>query len=137
MASIGGDILEITFNNSEVGSGSFFPKANEDSTFDAGGFRVDDDQESISGDGEAIYKKNRKRWMFEVVCAMDMNNREDVDKMEKLADSNVETDWTISHSNGTVYGGKGMPVGDLQWNGNASTFTFKASGGQKLRKIIG
>ena len=61
MASYGGDITEITFNNATFGSGSFFPKASEDSTFDLGGFRVDDDADSISGDGAGIYRKNRKR----------------------------------------------------------------------------
>ena len=137
MASFGGDITEITFNSPTFGNGSIFPKASEDSTFDPGGFRVDDDMDSISGDGAGIYKKNRKRWSFEVVCAMDMNDREDVNKLVSLASANEESEWTITHVNGTVYGGKGFPVGDLQWNGNAATFTFKASGGGIMSKIVG
>ena len=115
----------------------YFQKANEDSTFDPGGFRNDDDADSISGSGQAIYKKNRKRWSFEVVCAMDMNEAEEVDVLKNIAKENEEADWTITHINGTVYGGKGLPVGDLQWNGNASTFTFKVGGSNILSKIVG
>ena len=137
MASFGGDILEITFNNPTFGSGSFFPKASEDSTFDPGGFRVDDDADSVSGDGQGIYKKNRKRWAFDVTCAQDMNNREDVDKLINIVESESETDWTISSVNGTVYAGKGYPVGDINFNGNAATFALKVSGGGRMKKIVG
>ena len=137
MASHGGDLVEITFNNSVVGSGAFFAKASEDSTFDPGGYRIDDDMDSISGDGQAIYKKNLKRWSLEAVCAQDMNSREDVDKLVSLAESDIETNWTVEHSNGTVYDGFGKPVGDLQWNANAATFTLKISGSGRMTKIVG
>ena len=137
MASFGGDITEITFNSASVGNGAFFPKANEDSTFDPGGFRIDDDADSVSGDGAGIYKKNRKRWSFEVLCAMDMNSREDAEKVNALAAANEEADWTITSVNGTVYAGKGYPVGDINWNGNAATFTVKVSGGGRMTKIVG
>lgn len=133
----GGDITEITFNHPTLGSGTIYPKANEDSTFDPGGFRTDDDQDSIAGNGAAIYKKTRKRWMFETTCAVDMNEKEEVEILSKITEQTEEADWTISSINGTVYGGKGLPVGDLNWNGNASTFTFKVSGGVKLLKIVG
>ena len=137
MASKGGDIIEVTYNHPTLGNGTFFPKANEDSTFDTGGFRVDDDQDSISGDGEAIYKTTRKRWMFECVCAQDMNNREDADKWVQIAEADEEAEFTFTHINGTVYGAKGKPVGDINWNGNAGTFTLKCSGGQRMTKIVG
>jgi len=138
MASHGGDIVEVTYNHPTLGSGTFFAKANEDSTFDPGGFRVDDDMDSVSGDGESIRKKTRKRWSVEMVMAQDMNNRQDVEnKLVPLAEADEEAEWTIEHSNGTVYTGKGSPVGDLQWNANAATFTLKVSGGQRLTKIVG
>lgn len=133
----GGDIKEITFNHPILGSGTIYPKANEDSTFDPGGYRNDDDQDSIAGNGAAIYKKTLKRWMFETTCAVDMNDKEEVQILADISEQTEEADWTIESVNGTIYGGKGLPVGDLNWNGNASTFTFKVSGGGKLLKIVG
>jgi len=137
MASYGGDIIEVTFNHPALGNGTFFPKANEDSTFDTGGFRVDDDADSVSGDGEPIYKKTRKRWSFETVCAMDMNNRQDAVVWSDIAEADEEAEFTITSSNGTVWGGKGKPVGEINFNGNAATFPLKAGGGKKLKKIVG
>ena len=46
-----------------------------------------------------------------------------------MAGDPQEADWTITHYNGTVWGGKGAPVGDVQGATNAATFTLKISGG--------
>ncbi len=135
--AVGGDIIEITFNHPTVGSGVILPKANEDSTFDTGGFRSNDDVNMIAGNGEMIDQMNRVRWSLETVIAWDMNIRGDLEKLVELAESPVEAEWTITNINGTVYGGTGKPVGDLQGNGNAATFTLKISGGNKLKKIVG
>lgn len=135
--AVGGDIVEITFNHPTVGSGVLFPKAGEDSTFDTGGFRSNDDANMVAGNGEMIDQMNRVRWSLEAVIAWDMNTRGDLEKMVELAGSPVEAEWTVTNINGTVYGGTGKPVGDLQGNGNAATFTLKVSGGQKMKKIVG
>ncbi len=135
--AVGVDIIEITFNHPIVGSGVILPKSNEDSTFDTGGFRSNDDANMVAGNGEMIDQMNRVRWSFEVVVAWDMNTRGDLEKLVELAESPVETEWTITNINGTVYGGTGKPVGDMQGNGNAATFTLKVSGGNKLKKIVG
>ncbi len=137
MSVIAGDVDEITFNHPEIGSGTIFPKAAEDSTFDPGGFRTDDDANGIDGSGSMIRKMNRNRWSFSGVIAWDMNVREDLDKIKKLAGHPVEATWTITHHNGTVWGGKGAPVGDVAGNGNAGTFQLKLAGGQELTKIVG
>lgn len=135
--AVGGDIIEITFNHPTIGSGVILPKSNEDSTYDLGGFRSNDDANMIAGNGEMIDQMNRVRWSLEAVIAWDMNVRGDLEKLVELAASPVEADWTITNINGTVYGAAGKPVGDLQGNGNAATFTLKVSGGQKLKKIVG
>ena len=134
---VGGDIVEITFNHPTIGSGIIFPKANEDSTFDTGGFRSNDDADMVDGSGEMIDQINRKRWSFESTIAWDMNTREDLDKLSQLAADPVDADYTITHINGTVWGAKGKPVGDLAGNGNAATFPLKLAGGGKMKKIIG
>lgn len=133
----GGDILEITFNHPTLGSGVIYPKSGEDSTFDLGGFRSDDDAQAVAGNGQMIDKMNRKRWSVDTVIAWDMNTDITLEKIVALAGSPVMADYTITHINGTVYGGKGKPVGDLQGNGNAATFPLKISGGDKLKKIGG
>jgi hypothetical protein len=136
MATVAGDIIEVTYNHPTLGSGVFYPKSAEDSTYDLGGYRGADDANMVDGSGATIRQLNRVRWSFEVVCASEMNVRQDLENLTALAGSDVEADWTITHINGTVYGGKGAPVGDIQANGNAGTFTLKVSGGGVMKKIV-
>lgn len=135
--AVGGDLIEITYNHPTLGSGVIFPKASEDSTFDLGGFRANDDANMIDGGGNMIDQLNRVRWSMESTIAWDMNSRTELEKLTALSASPVQADWTFSHINGTVYGGKGKPVGDMQGNGNAATFSLKISGGGVLKKIVG
>lgn len=135
-AATGGDITEISFNHPTIGSAILYCKASEDNTFDLGGFRSDDDDDGVDGGGNMIDKINRKRWSVDIAnMTNDMNDRQDVEKINLLAASPVLADWTFSHINGTVYGGKGKPVGDIKNNVNASTFPLKIAGGGKLQRI--
>lgn len=133
--AVGGDILEITYNHPTLGNGTIFPKADEDSTFDLGGFRSADDDAGVDGSGSPITTMSRKRWSAEATVAWDMNNRNELEKLVALAEHPVETTFTISHINGSIYGGKGRPVGDLKGAGKGATFPLKISGGGKLNKI--
>ena len=135
--NVGGDIIEVTYNHPTLGTGTFFPKAGEDSTFDLGGFRSNDEANGVTGSGQTIRQINNVRWSFEVACANDMNIAGELEKINDLSASPVEADWTVSHINGAIYKGKGSPVGDVQANGNAATFTLKVSGGGKMKKISG
>jgi hypothetical protein len=137
MASVGGDIIEVTWNHPTLGSGVLYPKAAEDSTIDLGGLRGADDANMVAGNGENIKQLTRTRWSVEVTVANDMNTREDAEKMGALAGSPVDAEWTFSSINGTVWGGTGSPVGDIQPNANAATFTLKVAGGGVLKKIVG
>ena len=133
----GGDIIEITYNHSILGSGVIFAKSAEDSTFDLGGFSSADDSNMVDGGGNMIDTINQKRWKFGVTVSWDMNSANELEKIQKLAASPVQTDWTMSSINGTVWGGKGKPVGDYEGNGNAATFPLLLSGGGRLKKISG
>lgn len=135
--AVGGDLIEGTFNHPVVGTGSFFYKSAEDTTFDTGGFRSNDDVNMITGNGEPIDQMNRSRWFTEGTVAWDMNVRGDLEKMAEIAKQPIPADWTFTHINGTVYGAVGKPVGDLQGNTNQATFTLKVSGGGELKKIVG
>ena len=137
MAAVGGDIIEVTFNSPDgnVGSGVFFAKAAEDSTFNLGGFRNSDDDNMIDGSGKAIYQKNRSRWSFEFITSWDMNTAEEMEKLVALSNSNLEATFTIAHTNGTIYQGTGTVVGDLKGNGNTAQIPVKLSGGGILQQI--
>lgn len=134
--TLGGDILEITFNHPTIGAGRFAPKANEDTTFDKGGFRATDDANGVDGSGAPITQLNRVRWMFEGPVAWDNGNDPDAaDRLIQLSGSPVDADWTFTHINGNVYAGKGRPVGDIQVNANSGIISMKISGGGTLDKI--
>ena len=137
MAFTGGDIVEITSKHPTLGSITLFPKSSEDSTFNPGGFRGEDDMAKIAGDGSSIRTLNRNRWAVELPIAWDMNDANEIDKLTALAGSPVESDWTFSHMNGTVWGGKGSPVGEIPGNANTAIITLKLSGGGELKKIVG
>ncbi len=76
MAAVGGDI-KVTYNHPVLGSGSFYRKAGEDSTYDLGGLRINDEANGIDGAGNAIVQMNRARWSFEITISHDMNDREE------------------------------------------------------------
>ena len=132
---VAGDLTEITYNHPSLGTGRLYPKAGEDSTFDYGGYTSADDANMIAGNGQMIDKMSAKRWSLSATIAWDMNDTNELSKLSALAASPVQADWTITHINGTVWGGKGKPVGDIQGNGNAGTIALKISGGLGMAKI--
>lgn len=135
MGAVGGDILEIAFNH-PIGSGTVFPKANEASSMNTGGFRSDDSDDGVDGSGQMIDKQTRKRWSAESVVAWDNNSRKDLEKMVLLAESPVQATFTISMVSGAVYKATGKPVGDLVGDSLNATFPLKLAGGGKAKKIL-
>lgn len=135
MPVVHGDILEVTFNHSVIGSGIFYPKANEESKYDLGGFRSEDDANGVDGGGNMIDKMSQSRWMFEVPISWDANDKETLEKLNALAASPISAEWGITSINGTVYSGTGKPVGELSGNGMNGTIQLKVSGGGKLKKV--
>lgn len=133
----GGDVIEITYNHDTLGSGTLYVKAGEDSEFDPGGLRSEDDGSGVDGGGNMIDKMNRVRWKSVTTVSWDMNGENEIAKIALLASSPVQADWTIAHVNGTVWSGKGKPVGDYSGNGNAATFPLTLGGGGELKKTIG
>lgn len=132
---VGGDIVEITFNHPTLGSGVLFPKASEDNTYDLGGIRGNDDKNMVTSGGVNIRQLNNTGWRANATCANDMNVGLDIEKINALAADPTEADWTLTHVNGSVYGGKGAPLGDVVNNVNKATFSLILGGGGKLTKI--
>lgn len=134
--AVGGDITEVRWSHPVLGSGVVYPKSGEDATLELGGFRSNDDANSIDGSGTRIDQMNRVCPFFECVVANDMNVNQDAEKISALASHPVPADWTISHISGTTYrltGGK--PVGDIQPNANAATFTLKVAGSGQMKQV--
>ncbi len=131
----GGDILEIVCQHPSLGEFRFAAKSNEDFTIDEGGIRVNDDANQITGGGEAIYQKNRVRWMIEGSVAVDFKIGQTQNSLNQLCESEEEATWTITHITGTIWKGKGYPVGDLQPSTNTAQMTLKVSGGGKLERL--
>lgn len=127
MAASGGVITEITWNHPTLGTGVIYAKGSEDSTYDIGGLRSNDDANMIDGAGNAIYSVNPTRPSFEVTVAWDW----DADTIGVLSDmggSSQEGTWTFTNVNGVIYKLVGKPVGDIKGNGNQSTLPLKIQG---------
>ena len=136
MASIsGGDLIEATYNHPSLGTGTFNFMGSEDGTFMLGGFSTADDTAKIDGAGNAIWTMNQKQWTVEGVISWDMNSGGSLKVLQDLTSSTEDSDWTFSSSNGTIYSGKGRPVGDLAGNTGQSTVGFKIAGGGKLSEV--
>lgn len=131
----GGDTLEITCNHPTLGSLKFATKSNESYTLDPGGYRSNDDANSLTGGGTFVDQVNRVRWLFEGVFMTDFSSNNELDVLPELAASAELGTWTISHISGVVWTGKGKPVGDLQADTNTAQMTVKLSGGGKLVKL--
>tara|TARA_R110001599_G_scaffold318295_2_gene527891 strand:- start:198 stop:599 length:402 start_codon:yes stop_codon:yes gene_type:complete len=131
MGAIGGDIKEISFSNASAGSGTVYCKSAEGSTFDLGGFR---NEITTDGSGQGIRKMNNVPWKMEVTASWDMNTREDLERLDAIANSLDDTTWDITHSNGAIYSGVGTITGDLAGDGNEATISLTVMGGGKLSK---
>lgn len=134
--AVGGDVIEITYNHPTLGSGTFFPKANEGNTFDPGGIRTNDDNSQIASAGEIIWQMNRTRGMVEVLVLNDQNERNDFQKIAELQSDPLPADWTMSIINGTTYAFSGKPVGDIGADINAATVPLKLAF-SRATKIVG
>lgn len=125
MSFVGGDIVEISYKHAIIGSGVWFPKSGEDGTLDKGGLRKTDDANMKTASGVPIWQMNNVMGGFETVVGWDMSVSDELSQAEKLAASPVETDFTITHINGTIFGGRGSVVGDIQGNTNTAQMSVK------------
>lgn len=137
MAITGGDVFEVTYNHPTLGDGTFFVKSGEDTTFDPGGFRTEDDMGAVAGNGQMIKKLNRMRWMFEGPIAWNMVTTNEIAQLSALAGDPEDAQWTVSHINGTVWSGLGTIVGEIPGSGQDATIPIKLSGGGIMEKISG
>jgi len=118
-----GDIDEIVCQHA-LGDFRFEGKSGESYTLDMGGIRANDDANQVTTGGKLMSQLNRVRGSFEGVVANDTENQAITDAAKLSGHPELGT-WTISFNNGKVLKGKGRPVGDIQEDSNAGTFTLK------------
>ena len=133
--AVGGDLIEATYNHPTLGTGVFYFKGSEDGTFNLGGFTSNDDNTMVDGAGNMIDVINQKLWSVEGVISWDMNKNDELGQLQTLSGNPVLADWTFSHRNGSIWVGKGKPVGDLAGNTGQATMPFKIAGSGKLSEI--
>lgn len=131
----GGDILEINYKHPTLGSGTWKPKSAEAFKVNPGGIKANDDANMITASGEFIDQLNRERWSMEGGIAWDTKNTDELGQARKLAASPDLATFTFTHINGTIWSGKGKPVGDITGDTNAATMTLKVAGEQQLNKL--
>ena len=134
MAKVGGDVLEVSVKHT-LGEGIFSIKTDEDSELDLGGYRTNDDEKSVDTGGNNIKVMTRQRWSSTFVVATDITSKADLDLLNRIAGSNLEGDWTITHISGAVYRGTGSVVGDVKAALKAATIQIKVAGGS-IAKLV-
>ena len=134
MATIGGYLLEATFNHPTVGSGIITFKSDEDPAVDRGGIRADDDMASVDSQGNNIVVMTNNRWKVSGTAVIDMTGDLE-EKLVNMAGALVDGDWTFTFSNGVVLSALGRPSGALELNSRTATMPLTISGGGKAQVV--
>ena len=134
---ISGDILSMKVDNPNLGSRTLFPVANTDSTIDYGGFKANDDKNSIDGGGRPIDRRNRARWSAKMTVSWNMTdtNGDELSYITALLQDMSQSTFTISHINGSVWSGQGVLVGENTGAGQDAQIEVTAMGGGILSKV--
>ena len=127
-----GDADEIVCQH-PLGDFRFFPKSGESYTIDTGGVRANDDANQITTSGKMMSQLNTVRGSFEGPMAIDTDG-EALENAAKLSAHPENGSWTFSLLNGRVHKMIGRPVGDIQEDTNAGTFTLKVAG-EKMSRL--
>lgn len=133
--AVGGDLIDVNWTHPNLGQGSFYFKAGEDSSLSIGGFISADEDSNIDGSGTRIDQLNRVVPYISGTAVNDMSVGT-LEQLQELAANPVAGTYTFTWINGHVYkiaGGK--PVGAIEANVNASTFDLKIAGSNKAQKL--
>lgn len=137
MAYTGSGVLEVTYNNPQVGQGTLYPKDGEDYKIDLGGKRSDDDTGNATTSGKRINKISVVCSKFELPpIAWDKTSKNELGIVQKLAGATVGTTFTVTCLDGNVFQMQnGYPVGDLEGEGMAATIAVTLQGDPDASKI--
>jgi hypothetical protein len=119
---VSGGFIEATFTHPILGSGNFEIKDSEAGSLEPGGYRTEDNDDDVGGQGTQITKKVRKLGSFEAVI---LGRDGDLQKLNDLAASSAKADWTFEHVGGDIWGGNGAVVGEVKQDYQAGTIPLK------------
>lgn len=132
---IAGDLKDISWNHSILGSGVLYVKADEESEVDLGGYRVNDDEKGVDTANRNIKGMSNNRWSTTATVSSDETLTKELSRLKALAAHPIDAVWTITHQDGTVWRGEGGPVGDVKKGLKAGTIALKLAGGGELKQI--
>lgn len=133
--AIGGDLIDVNWTHPTLGQGTFYAKANEDSSINIGGFVSADEDNNIDGSGTRIDQLNRMVPYMKCTAVNDMSIGT-AEQVQALASNPASATYTFTWINGHVYKlTDGKIVGAIEINVNASTFDLKIAGSNKLQKL--
>ncbi len=138
MAVIAGDLGEIAWKNPSVGTGSgtWYGKAGADMTIMKGGLQANDAADGVDSGGRALFELTNTRWSMSGTITWDMVVARELNDVQLLSASGVDTEFTISNrATGQVYSGVGRPVGEISGNAKSGTIAIKLGGGGILKEI--
>lgn len=124
--ALGGDIVELTSSNPDLGTFVYRVQVGQDNTYDTGGYVTNDDANQKTGAGEAIWQLNGKMGALNVTVVNDMT-RKVAERIRQEISSLKDTTYTFSVVNGISYRGTGRIVGDITPNVNNSTIPIKVA----------
>lgn len=125
MGIVAGTIKELSFEHNEFGSRTFECKSGEDAGFMPGGFKNNDDDGNIGGNGTRIIQLDRYPWSLEVTI---LAKPGDLVYLQNVSQSPEEATITVTFADNDVKSGTGQPVGDLQENKQTAVMSLKIAG---------
>jgi hypothetical protein len=135
MSIVGGSILELRYDNPDVGVGEFFGVDTETGTYILGGL-VNKTDPQIDGGFNLIVEKMIAPGSIEMTVSNDMSaSAPSFERAFALASSLNDTTWTFANSNGSIYKGVGVIVDTPTLDGNKSSFTLKIVSGKGFTQI--
>lgn len=134
MAFVNGDVREITIEHPTRGNFVFRAKKDEEWTVKVGGRMTTDDDTGITGDGIPIWNIQNNLWSLEGNSVWDKVERDELTELQGLSGDTVDADITIAFLDGSIWGGKGRPVGDISGT-NKGQISVKLCGGGQLVKL--
>lgn len=137
MAYTGSGVLEVTYNNPQIGQGTLFCKDGEGYTIDLGGKRSADDTAMVTTSGTRINQMSVVCSKFELPpIAWDKTAKDELAILKKLAGAMVGTTWTVTCIDGAIYQMQnGYPAGDIAGEGYDGTIPLTLVGDADAERI--
>lgn len=133
----GGDMIQISWNDPNLGSGTFYGKSGEDTTVNTGGAMTDDSDTNIDTAGNFINTMRLIPWKISSTISWDMINpqRREIEMLKKLTGTVNSQDFVFTNINGVNYTGNGKVVGAVEGSAKDCTMTITFMGGGTLAQI--